>query len=241
MISKMLKLLKGKQTCDQVFLVGHGRDGSTLLQHLINSSSDGAEIRGENLVGLQLASVVGTLIMEPHFDFELGQEPLGSKHPWFGVDQINKQRVMETCGDLFRGELVPNLKGKNLVGFKEIRWFDLPNTIVGVRWIYPEAKFLVLERNPTTMSKSGWWQETELAVERITQRQELARDLRKSLGNKALTVSYEGLFEGDSTRAEIESFLGHRLASSKWKSALLEPLDHPGGRPPWQLVRGKAT
>lgn len=226
---------------EALFIVGHGRDGSTLLQHLINASADGADIRGENLVGLQLASIIGTLMSEKHFNLGNPRQPLESKHPWYGADQIDKQRVMKTCAELFKNEVISRSQGTKLVGFKEVRWFDLPHAFSAVRWIYPNARFLFLERDPNLMAQSGWWGDTENAVERIVERQELAREVRQDLGPCALTLSFESILNVDSTRQEVEEFLRHKLNSRSWQAVLSEPLSHPGGRAPWQLVRGQAT
>lgn len=235
-----LKKIAAEQAPETLFIVGHGRDGSTLLQHLINSSADGADIRGENLIGLQVASIIGTLMTEKHFDLRQRKKLLESAHPWYGADQIDKERVMTTCLEIFKNEILSNVRGLSLVGFKEVRWFDLPHIFPAIHWMYPDSKFLFLERDPKVMAMSAWWKETESAVERILERQGLARDASRALGPNALTVSLERILGEDTTRKDIEEFLGRELDHDRWQSALREPLSHKGGRPPWELVRGEA-
>jgi hypothetical protein len=221
-----------------LFIVGHGRDGSTLLQHLVNSSSDIVSIRGENLVGLQLASMVGTLHSERWFTPPSAPgNQFGSSHPWFGVDQINVHRVTTKASEMLRQDLLEATKGFQVLGFKEIRWFDLPHTFIGMEKMLESPKFVFIERNVRDMSDSGWWRNLERAEDVICNRHSLATKQRLQLSDRAILIRYEELVEGRPIWREISSLLGIEFSKDLWEKTLREVLSHKGGRPPWQFLQ----
>jgi hypothetical protein len=230
--------LRRGTSAEPLFLVGHGRDGSTLLQHLINSANPRVEIRGENIIGLQIASMIGTLTTERWFQPRPLEDRLESKNPWFGADQVDVPRIVRQAKNLVETNVLSQSKGLKLVGFKEIRWFDLPHTFVGMERMFPNAKYIFIERDVDAMKLSGWWPQVDDAEQEILKRHKLAKDMRTHLDDRAMLVRYENIISNTGSRESVEQFCGVELSKPEWEIALGQSLIHNGGRPPWSMVRG---
>lgn len=226
-----------------LFIVGHGRDGSTLLQHLLNQS-DSVLIRGENLIGLQTASLVGThSVQAPKYAYNMtgaAKDLTTASHPWFGFEGINGDVVKSIGRDLIVNQVIRPQPGHRLVGFKEIRWFDLPNTFLGIRAVFPNSKFLFLERSVEEMGASGWWKSLSKARETLEYRQQLARQMLHELGREGQLVKYSRLKEL-SLRTELEDFLETKFNKRKWGQCLENVLSHNAGMPPWNFLQGDGS
>lgn len=225
-----------------LFIVGHGRDGSTLLQHLINISGQGACIWGENIVGLQLASLVGTLHSERRFQNKPRDQLLSSSHPWFGVDQIDLEKTTQMASRMFIDQFIRVGHHHKLVGFKEIRFLDLPNVFLGLEKIVGHPKFVFIQRDVQEMKRSGWWADTDGAALEIARRQGLARDIQSRLDqDSSLLIRYEELVAGAPVWEDLGEFAGINFDKDIWLRELTKPLNHSGPKPPWAILYGPAT
>lgn len=225
-----------------VFIVGHGRDGSTLLQHALNSSVAGARLVGENVIGLQLASMVGTMASDSWIGNRAPPRSDFSTHPWYGINRINPDRMTRKITQIFHEEIFGAKPQKNRVlGLKEVRWFDFPFTFLGIQTLFPGARFVFLERSPHDMANSGWWKSLPYAVKTIEQRQEIANEHYIRLGRFAIKVSFDELIESPSCAKRISEFASLDIKEAAWKEAIRGRLSHNGGKPPWLALQSPAT
>lgn len=225
------------------FIVAQGRDGSTLLQALLNSS-ERCRVHGENILVPALASAVGTFYEK--FPNSLLRERVGKRarpgknHPWFGAATVRLNVVSRALRRIIIREVLPRGSKFQVVGCKEIRWLFFPKSLEGLRILFPEARIIFLLRNSQEMSESGWWRETPGSKPVIEARQELL--LRESKHFRhSVWVHYNDLKNGDGARQLLSEFLGVDFSREKWQNTQKLQLSHGAGKPPWEFLSDAIT
>lgn len=221
------------------FVIAQGRDGSTLLQALLNSSQQ-CRIIGENLLVPSLASSVGTYHHRFSKRQRTGQNATEHRdHPWFGVHKISFNRVVREVRRLILREVLHSSRQYLFVGCKEIRWLDFPHSLLEMRLLFPNAHYIFLERDPVAMSQSGWWKDIDDSQGLIRSRQYLLQREAEKF-RFSIQLSFEDLVQVDTTRGRIEEFLGLSFPQQTWEEVRSRKLSHRGGRPSWAvLLKGK--
>jgi len=151
----------------QLFLLGSGRSGTTLIQRIFNSFDD-VILWGEHSGFLdELASVYFHIkncpSMHEYSYSQLAPKDCDNlwgyyKNPkrwqawnnWFGPDDLKKQFCV-----LVESIFNPEHMGKKRVwGFKEIRYGENPQVIDFLAELYPQAQFLVIARDGLNVIES---------------------------------------------------------------------------------------
>jgi hypothetical protein len=217
------------------FIVAQGRDGSTLLQALLNSSEH-CRIHGENILVPSLASAVGAF--HNGLPKSLKQRSvakrsrLGKEHPWFGVGSIRLDVITRAIKRIILKRILPQARSYRVIGCKEIRWAVFPQSLAGMRILFPEAKYIFLSRSSQEMSESGWWPNVPDAEEIIESRASFLRN-ESELFRHSLWVDYADLINGDESRNQVSAFLGIELSADDWRKTQSIKLDHGAERAPW--------
>ncbi len=236
-----LRGLIGKRRC--VFIVGIGRDGSTLVQALLNTSRL-ALVRGENalvlesLSGLSHHAAIHRRVgaVRRKLISRLFRRKFNNSHPWFGYDEVNFQRLVRNFRRMIIRQVIRPLWWHRLVGFKEIRWADFPDSLAGMEQVFPSARYVVIHRDAHEVSKSGWWPNLDNPVEEVERRQRLLEEMFRALGDRVLLIHYSQLSHGAlEVKVALENFLGVRFPPKKWNGVLARPLIHKALRPPWDF------
>jgi hypothetical protein len=151
----------------QLFLLGSGRSGTTLIQRIFNSFDD-VILWGEHSGFLEELSAVYFQIKncpsmheysysqlapedcENHWEYYKNPKRWQAWNNWFGPDDLKKQ-----FRELVEGIFNPEHMGKTRVwGFKEIRYGENPKVIEFLSELYPDAQFLIVARDGLNVIES---------------------------------------------------------------------------------------
>ena len=142
-----------------IALITYGRTGSTALQFALNRQK-GVLVRGENHNAFrELFSFYQALRKGK------AQGENYPRHPWFGANLWNPERVLDRMRDIAVNEILCPKIETSVIGFKEIRHTprqfknikELTEYIIFLIKLFPEIKILLNRRNPHDTSRSGWW------------------------------------------------------------------------------------
>lgn len=144
-----------------IYIVTYGRSGSTLLQGILNASSE-IHVAGENggfLHDLFLATK--TIVATRK---KVGQNSHRSAtDPFYGVDFFSEKDFAEQFGKLLKGQILkscPKAKAPRFVGFKEIRYPHKPELeayFEFMRSLFQRSIFLFLFRDLDQTLSSGMY------------------------------------------------------------------------------------
>lgn len=195
-----------------VFIITHGRSGSTLLQNLLNTAFGGC-IRGENngaLVGLQMLYERAGAARR-----DFGKAPHPPHHAWYGADLIRPSSLLEACRKIAITEIIRPPEGSPFCGFKEIRfqpWHvkDMGKYLDFIEAAFPGALIIFNVRNVEDAARSGWWKNNPNAVNIIRDMQNRFRAETRA----SLWVEYENLTSHPMNQSvQIANFLGEPTPS----------------------------
>lgn len=160
-----LKLLDGSAEPTQplhyqsIIIVTHGRTGSTLLQGVLNSIA-GVKIQGENYNAFYHL-----------FNFYKAYQETNKKHPWAVLPKhpfykiqtsAQEQQILERLRGFVQQYFAGDVEDQ-VFGFKEIRYFHIPNQTQAylnfLNKTFPNPLFVFLKRNPSEVVQSAWWAE----------------------------------------------------------------------------------
>ncbi len=144
-------------------IVTYGRSGSTLMQGMLNSSPD-TLIRGENnFFLLPLYQAYQRLEWAHRGDVADSARIDGALSAWFGADELSPSAMLDDLRALVERQLIGNAAPRpSVLGFKEIRWHDVPpaDWPAMVEWIeqmFPDVGFVLHRRDLGEVRRSGWW------------------------------------------------------------------------------------
>lgn len=143
-----------------VFVVTYGRSGSTLLQTLLQSI-DGYFFRGENANAFLpvFDSYRRALSLRHKFNIRRPVPPTG---PWYGADEVDPDAYARALTDVFIRQVLRPSAGARVVGFKEIRYHEIPENLFEpyldfIRDMFAPAKIIFNMRDWRAVIKSSWW------------------------------------------------------------------------------------
>ena len=150
-----------------LFIVAHGRSGSTLLQNIL-ASQQNFHIVGENnnvLHALLTAYERASQAKEVQ-----GTEPRHKTgDPWRGIHLIDTDRFGRELARLFVKEFVRPPRNAQVIGFKEIRYIDYPDVLsrhlLLMKKLFDPALIVFNKRDPVQAGKSlsnKWWKDMPL-------------------------------------------------------------------------------
>ena len=216
-----------------IIIIGAGRSGTTSLQSLLNGDPS-VIIRGEN----------NNFFYETWRAYRSLKKINNGKsksNPWYGFEHFDAGTYLENIQTLSRSFLTGDYQDQaiKVLGFKEICLFNLFNSqgpsslkqslllanrspeeelkdfVHYMEQLFPGLKVVFLRRNPTQISRSGWWKDRSRYNPEI-----LVADLKRfHKACKKLSKSIEGVC------------INHRILRSKNPTTLHEllykPLDLP--------------
>ena len=219
-----------KRNFSYVFVVTYGRSGSTLLQKILQSIP-GYFIRGENyLIAVTLMNAVKKARQTQK---EFGPTRLAPENPWFGADEIDADRFAARLRDVFVDEIIQPPENARVVGFKEIRWFELPGNLFFelldfLRTHFSPCRFIFNTRAAADVADSGFWQNQERTeVFRMVHAQNALyaayRDLHP---DNCFIVDYDRYIDDVDHIAELFRFLGETFDRERIQTILSTKLEH---------------
>lgn len=196
-----------------VFIISAGRAGSTIFQYLLNSDPR-VLIRGENNnFFFHTYKTYEALMEESH------PEPQPNQ-PWYGFHNFSPKAYQNAIRKLGHEFLLgsKNSLNINVLGFKEIRLFDLfneqdcgrssiclkdtiypekvlNNYILYLGDIFPSCKVIFLTRNPDEIMASGWWKNPRYCSKKLQNDLERFQDACKHMAasSGSLHIDYSCL------------------------------------------------
>ena len=146
-----------------VFVVTHGRSGSTLLNGILNSIP-GYLIRGENqgylhdLFRAHRGAVSRRRALRK-------DSPTTPQHPWFGIEDYPPRLAVTRMQALVLDTVLRPEPDSRVLGFKEIRYGqpDVVDYLGFIRTLFPGARFVFNSRDPAGVLKSDWWADRDPA------------------------------------------------------------------------------
>lgn len=149
---------------DYVFVVTHGRSGSTLLTGILNSIP-GYLVRGENQGYVHHLFKAHRAVMARRQSQLASGEPTTSTHPWFGVEDYPPGVALDHMRRLVVDTLLRPAPDSRVLGFKEIRYGqqDVVEHLTFLRTLFPSTKFVFNTRNREEVLRSDWWADRDPA------------------------------------------------------------------------------
>jgi len=194
-------------------VLGSGRSGTTIIQHLLNSIP-GFDLRGEN--GGSVWPLIDAIALL--HDFRTGDARWASNastDPWMGFQNIDIEKFESGLIETFVEEVLRPEASARVIGFKEIRFplKGLGNSIQHIQRLIPRTRFVLAFRNPSSIARSGWWPKQPRAERTIGRQQQALRGVAKSLGERAFSIEYETFHNEESSRVDFFNWLGEEYDS----------------------------
>ena len=180
-----------------VFVVSSGRSGSTLVQGLLNALP-GVLVRGEN--GLYLLALFRTQRRLRNYQGSFGGNSWTPTSAFYGIAEADPDDFVRATRRLMRTQLLArhNPITVRTLGFKEIRWEELradewPAFFDFFERIFPNAKYVLNDRNPERVVDSGHWQKVERdkAMRTLLHGRELRAFLRRTRPERTFDLTFE--------------------------------------------------
>lgn len=221
-----------------VYVATYGRSGSTLLMRWL-STLPGFSIKGENkLFMLPALDCEPLLESAMQFNSRAGIRWLGDgpKNPWCGVSGLSVNRWRRDFVNALLNQLYPRDLIPYTIGFKEIRWHELPEESRGRRmdWIKslrPPGAVIFLFRDLGDVMNSGWWQsmpsESRMAaIQDLKKFEAWAQNYCNANKESTFIIRYEEFVSNRTVVAQLCNFLGVPFSEVDWRFVLSEPLSH---------------
>lgn len=218
-----------------VFLVTHGRTGSTFLMRALNTL-EGVQIRGEN--GGILMSFYRSLVVATRTRYEFGKARVPDSAPFYGADLIDPHSLECGIHGLLLNTVLRPSTGVDTVGFKEIRHGpDQMNRTDFLRYVqfllrFPSARIIMLRRNHDDVRNSGWWasvdpEKVSAFLGEMDERYRMCSELNP---DQTLLLDYGIDLYPDLAVDKIEAFLSKSFNRRRLESVKSEWLLHKGKR-----------
>jgi hypothetical protein len=204
-----------------LFVVTHGRSGSTLLNGILNSIP-GYLIRGENQGYLHhlFRAHRGAVARRRAFRKDAPTTP---QHPWFGIDGYPPRLAEEHLRALVLNTLLRPEPDSRVLGFKEIRYgqADVTEYLGFIRALFPGARFVFNSRDPSGVLKSDWWADRDPAdLTTIRERLDAAEEAHREV---SFHVHYDD-YKGAPERLEgLFGFLGEPFDVEQVRAVMALP------------------
>jgi len=215
-------------------IITYGRTGSTLLVGLLNTAKR-TLIRGENAnCFYHLFKSYEALVKARQRG---GAQP---NHPFFGIKDANVDGYLSLCKQAVNTVLSPGatrFSGPTTIGFKEIRYLDMPEGelrkyVAFLEQIFPDPVFVFLTRNHEEVASSGFYVKLAKNTNVIEQLQTCDRNFAKIAGERddAFSIDYKDLKLDSDRLKELFAFIG--LNYDEAEIARILQIDHSPQTPP---------
>lgn len=213
-----------------VFIVSGGRSGSTLLQGMLNALP-GTLVRGENgfyVLHLFRAQRAARQVKDRYSEHS-GQVTSA----FYGAREMKMRDFVASSRRLVLRQLLRGAdpRAVRVVGFKEIRWETIdPEEIDGFfrffDQVFPDALYVLNERNPEVVVGSGHWQDTDrdTALRALARVKEIQQYLRESRPDRTYDTSFEIITGDDRAAADAQLKGLAEFVNGSCDEALLDDL-----------------
>jgi len=215
-----------------VFIITYGRSGSTLLQKILQSIP-GYFIRGENkntLYGLFRAYEAATETRYVH-----GKKEHEDEAPWFGAHDVVPERFAAKLASLFVEEILQPPADARVVGFKEIRFPDIPDEkfepfLNFMHRYFPGCQFIFNSRRWQDVAQSGWWKtmNPELVEKLVKSCDARFRSYMSAYPDRGIQLHFEKITKDVSAIRPLFDFLGEPMDEVSINGIINTRLKHPG-------------
>lgn len=190
-----------------LIIIAVGRSGSTILQSILNTAPH-TLIRGEN------NNFFYWLFKSYQSLLPIGPRPPGASaaKPWFGFQNFNPRLYIQHLRSIAQDFLLGNQKSDEIYvcGFKEIRFFDVPNNEMHdyldfLSLLFPGVIFLLLKRNPDEIVCSSWWAKMD-STTLVSRIDEFYTTVLASSRNNLVSIDYSRIRDQDTAYLEGHLF-----------------------------------
>lgn len=229
-----------------VFVVAFGRSGSTLTQHLLNSTP-GYFVRGENGNALIHLSRSITAIRD-EVNFQQRQEPQRTKisgerpyfgktvgtslDPWYGMEDVDVDDYARSLFDTFVSKVLCPRGSARVLGFKEIRYHNqpvyFPKFLDTIRDYFPKSRFIFQNRTFENVFQSSFWKkfDKEEVRRRWDKFEELTTAYAEGNSSVCYRLRYEDYLEGAPKLEPLFEFLKEPFNGDRVSQILETRLTH---------------
>lgn len=243
-----------------LFLLAHGRSGSTAVQKVLNTLP-GYCIRGEaGGLARHLALAQHTAHMLPA-RFAKAQPP---DAPWFGAGDVDPQGFARDLTEAFTRNILRPPEGTRVAGFKEIRFLPKVEVRIGgepyeaedgiddaafERLIetllngFGEARIILLSRSPAVTAGSGWYQafDRDQVIQRLTACAARFDATAARDSDRIFRLHHEDFDKDPEGLRPLLDWLAEPMAPEALAQALAERLTHASDIPKRHQNVGKNT
>jgi hypothetical protein len=193
-----------------VFVVSSGRSGSTLVQGLLNALP-GVLVRGEN--GFYLLALFRSQRRLRNYQRSFGGNSWTPTSAFYGIAEADPDDFARATRRLMHTQLLArhNPLSVRTLGFKEIRWEELrtdewPAFFDFFERIFPNAKYVLNDRNPERVVDSGHWQKVERdkAMRTLLHGRELRAFLRGTRPERTFDLTFEVITGEDRAASDAQ-------------------------------------
>jgi Sulfotransferase family len=196
-----------------VFVVSGGRSGSTLVQGLLNALP-GTLVRGEN--SFYILPIFRAYRGTQTFQRKYGRSAAEATSAFYGLHEIDLGDFVRSTRRLALRQLFATVDPRTVkvLGFKEVRWEHIrPNETEAFfdffEKVFPNALYVLNERDPQKAVRSGQWLRTDekTALKALARVHEVQRYLRESRRERTYDTRFE-VITGDDDAVRDQALTG---------------------------------
>lgn len=209
-------------------IVTYGRSGSTLLQAILNSI-DGYCIRGENNLALLPLFWSSRRLTEAKATYSVDSHR--SNHPWYGIGDVDPERYTRRLIEAFRDDVLRPPPGCRVVGFKEIRYFEVEDLALFLNFIRTElypCKLIFNTRDADAVARSAWHGEGDPApiLSMVRRLDQIFCAYRSEHPDDCFVLEYDAYKNDPMALEPLFSFLGEPFDVQAISNVLMHRLAH---------------
>lgn len=209
-------------------IVTYARSGSTLLQAILNSI-DGYCVRGENNLALLPLFWSSRRLGDAKVGFSENSDR--RNHPWYGISDVDPGRYTRRLIEAFRDEVLRPPPGCRVVGFKEIRFFEVEDLASFLDFIRSElhpCKLIFNTRDADAVARSAWHAEVDPApiVSMVRRLDQTFHAYQSDHPDDCFVLEYDAYKNNPMALASLFSFLGESLNEQDLSRVLTQRLNH---------------
>jgi hypothetical protein len=196
-----------------VFIVSGGRSGSTLTQGLLNALP-GTLVRGEN--SFYILPMFRAYRRTQSFQRKYGKSAAEPTSAFYGLHEIDLGDFVRSTRRLAVRQLLASTDPRTVkvLGFKEVRWEHIRPMETEAFFdffekVFPNALYVLNERDSSTVVRSGQWLRTDeaTALKALARVHDVQQFLRETRRERTYDTRYE-VITGDDEVARDQALAG---------------------------------
>lgn len=203
-----------------VLIVATGRSGSTTLQRILNTIPN-SNITGENNGSINKILEFYHSILNSHKNipknidgtFKSKQECENQKIKSSWYNSFDLHQITNDTKKLILDIIDNNNK---IIGFKEIRYFNLLHLLDVFKMLFPDVKIIIHYReNIIEQSISGWWKNNKDSIQYLSNYNKQLINYYHNNMDFCFLSTFEKIFDTDNIK-NLFSFLGEDFDQEKY-------------------------